>query len=150
MVKAHDQVVTHRYRIHYPEHGPRKDDPHYIDFNHYHRLNRATARCHIGVRVGFEQCLDSEIDASGKQSDLELHHAHIEQSLINGVSFEALEHDYPGISNPNEVGAWVQSDANFRWLCTYHHRSTAAGAHAISHSEWEASQYVPNLTSPAP
>lgn len=88
------------------------------------------------MRKGTEECA----------GDLELHHAHIEFSLANGVSFQALEIDYPGISNPAEVGSWVESEPNFRWLCVKHHRSVEAGAHSISHSDWEASQYVIGMT----
>ena len=79
---------------------------------------------------------------------LELHHAFVEFSMQNGVSLEALEKDFPGISNPDEVGAWVETDQNFRWLCAFHHRA-AGGAHTASHSDWTAQLYVPSLISPA-
>lgn len=145
-VVAHDQVETHTYIVHFPPHPARPDDPHYKDFDAFHRKTRATARCHVGERVGFEACKDDQgvfctIDANGQQSGLELHHAHVEFSLQNGISLAALEKDYPGISNPDEVGAWVETEANFRWLCVWHHRM-AAGAHTASHSDFEASQYV--------
>lgn len=132
----HSANESHRYTLHYPPHGPRKGDPHYVDFEHYRRLTKPTAKCYVGERKGFDECGGS----------LELHHAHIEFSLTNGVSFLALEKDYPGISDPNKVGAWVESEANFRWLCEYHHRSTEAGAHSIAHADWEANQYVSHFT----
>lgn len=149
MTEAHEQAVTHRYVVHYPAHEPRATDPHYVDFHHYHEQHRSTARCYVGERVGFADCRDAQgapcaIDHAGQQSGLELHHAHVEFALQNGVSLSALERDYPGISNAEEVGAWVESGANFRWLCTYHHRGPG-GAHTASHSDWEASQYVPSL-----
>lgn len=153
-VAAHSQSVSHAYVVHFPEHPPRDGDPHYIDFTHYHRKTRATARCYTGERVGFQDCRDAQgnpvvIDANGQMSGMELHHAHVEFALQQGISLEALEKDYPGISNPNEVGAWVESEANFRWLCVFHHRTNAGGAHAVSHSDWEGSQYVRGLTAPA-
>ena len=80
------------------------------------------------------------------QSGLELHHAHVEFSLQNGIDLTALEVDYPGISDTTSVGAWVETGANFRWLCAYHHRG-AAGAHTATHSDWEASQYIKQLIS---
>ena len=137
--------------MHYPEHPARQDDPHYVDFNHYHKLNRALARCFVGTRLGFTECADAQgspliIDEHGVQSGLELHHAHIEFALQNGISLTALEVDYPGVSNPDEVGAWVESGENFRWLCAWHHRF-AAGAHTASHSDWEGGLYVPGLLS---
>ena len=38
----------------------------------------------------------------------------------------------------------VESGANFRWLCAFHHRG-AAGAHCASHSDWEGEQYIRGL-----
>ncbi len=152
-VKAHVQTEGHRYLMHFPEHPARTSDPHYKDFHDYHRRTRSAARCYIGERIGFADCLDAQglparPDSKGWQPGLELHHAHVEFSLQNGVSLEALEKDYPGISNPGEVGAWVETAANLRWLCAWHHRG-AAGAHTASHSDYEASQYVLGLISRA-
>lgn len=152
-VQAHDQVTVHRYLMHYPEHSTREGDPNYADFHHYHRQYRASARCFIGERIGFSECRDAQGNLAsapehGEQPGLELHHAHVEFSLQNGISLKALEKDYPGISDPMTVGRWVESDANFRWLCAWHHRG-AAGAHTASHSDWEASQYVRGLITEA-
>lgn len=150
-VAAHDGVQHHRpYFVHFPPHPAREDDPHYIDFNHYHRKTRATARCYIGERVGFDACADAQGNPcpppadGGEQAGLELHHAHIEFALQEGISLEALEVDYPGVSDAWNVGAWVESATNLRWLCVRHHRGEA-GAHSVSHSDWEASQYVLGL-----
>lgn len=137
-VAAHSGAQSHKYVMHFPAHPAREDDPHYTDFNAYHRKHHDTATCYIGDRVGVEHCSDGP---------LELHHAHVEFSLQNGVDLKALEHDYPGISNADEVGAWIESEANFRWLCAYHHRG-AAGAHTSAHADWEASQYVRGLITP--
>jgi hypothetical protein len=148
---AHDMQQTHHYLVHFPPHPPRKDDPHYVDFNAYHRRTRPTARCYIGERLGYDECRDAQGNPApapdaGPQPGLELHHAVIEFSLQNGVDLSALEKDYPGISDPNAVGAWVESGTNLRWLCTFHHRGPA-GAHTASHSDWSASQYVRGLIS---
>jgi hypothetical protein len=77
---------------------------------------------------------------------LELHHAHIEFSLQNGVDLKWLEVDYPGVSNPDEVGAWVESASNLLWLCEFHHRG-AGGVHTASASDYEAEKYVRSLIS---
>ncbi|MGH3536647.1 MAG: Hint domain-containing protein, partial [Pseudonocardiaceae bacterium] len=108
MVAAHEQATTHHYEIHYPAHPARADDPHYRDFEHFRRAHVDTARCAKAVEKG----TDDEC-AGG----LELHHAHVEFSLQNGVDLAALEAHYPGISNPDEVGAWVESGANLVFLC---------------------------------
>lgn len=152
-VAAHTQVTVHKYLMHYPDHPARKDDPHYVDFNHYHKTHRPTARCFIGTYIGFDECKDDKgetalPDDKGFQPGLELHHAHIEFSLQNGVDMEALEKDYPGISDPNQVGAWVESEQNFMWLCAWHHRG-ASGVHTASYSDWEASKYIKGLITKA-
>jgi hypothetical protein len=151
-VPEHDGAQSHHYVVHFPPHPARQNDPHYKDFSAFHTANRAAARCYIGERIGFGDCRDAQGSpcpppaAGGVQPGLELHHAHIEFSLQNGISLVALEIDYPGVSDPSMVGAWVESGANFRWLCVNHHRG-AAGAHTAAHADYEASQYILGLIS---
>lgn len=105
---AHDRAITNHYKVHYPAHPPRTGDPHYVDFEAYRRKTHKTAKCAIGAHRGdFSEC----------RGLLELHHAHVEFSLQNGVDLKWLEADYPGISDPDHVGAWVESAANLEWLC---------------------------------
>jgi hypothetical protein len=149
---AHDQAFTHRYVIRYPAHAPRQGDPNYVDFEAYHRRTRATARCAMGMRLGFDECLDAQGRPAppiegGSQPGLELHHAHIEFALENSVDLSLLEHDYPGVSNPSQVGAWVESAANLLWLCAWHHRGTG-GVHNASASDYEAEHYIRNIIKP--
>ena len=134
-VPAHEQKVTHSYRVLYPPHPARQDDPHYKDFEEYRRRTKDTARCAIGAhRNDFSEC----------SGGLELHHAHVEFSLQNGVDLSWLEADYPGISDPDAVGAWVESADNLLWLCERHHRG-ADGVHVLSASDFEAIKYVKGL-----
>jgi hypothetical protein len=138
--EAHDGKVTHRYLVHYPEHEPREHDPHYRDFNAYRRRTKDTAQCAIGAhRNDFSEC--------SLDKPLELHHAHIEFSLQNGVDLKWLEVDYPGVSDPDTVGAWVESADNLMWLCESHHRG-ASGIHTASASDFEAEKFVRGLISP--
>lgn len=134
-VPAHPQTVTHRYQILYPAHPPRKTDPHYKDFEAYRRRTKATAKCAIGEhRADFSECA----------GELELHHSHIEFALQNAVDLAWLERDFPGVSNPNEVGAWVETGANLQWLCVAHHRGRD-GVHVLSASDYEAIKYCKGL-----
>lgn len=152
MVEAHDQAFTHHYVIHYPDHQPRADDPHYKDFDHYHREHRADARCYVGKYTGFVNCKDAQgAPAPGPpvgemQRGLELHHAEVEFALLNSVDLKAFEFDYPGISDREQLGAWVESGKNFMWLCAFHHRG-AGGAHTASASDWGAEKYIRGLIS---
>jgi hypothetical protein len=123
--------------MHYPEHAPRKDDPNYVDFEAYRRKTVATAQCSVGLhRDDFSEC----------KGGLELHHAHIEFSLQNGIDLHWLEKDYPGISDPKTVGAWVETAANLAWLCEQHHRGHG-GVHVAAASDYEAEKYVRGLIS---
>jgi hypothetical protein len=152
-VAAHDQTVSHRYMVHYPDHPARTSDPHYADFDHFHRKYRATARCALGERLGFDTCADAQGNPAipvdgGPQPGLELHHSHVEFSLQNGVDLALLEEDYPGISDPSQIGAWVESAHNLIWYCAAHHRG-AGGVHVAAASDWEAERYVRDLISKA-
>jgi hypothetical protein len=135
---AHNQTTTNNYVVHYPPHEPREKDPHYRDFDAYRKTTQATAVCAIGGhRQDFSEC----------DGGLELHHSHIEFSLQNGVDLKWLEIDYPGVSDPDSVGAWVETGANLMWLCEKHHRGAGTGIHHASSADYEASKYVRTLLS---
>lgn len=135
VVPAHDANVSHHYRIHYPPHPPRKKDPHYRDFEAYKRRTKKNAKCAVGEhRDDFSEC----------HGELECHHHAVEFSLQNGIDLKWLEKDYPGISDPDQVGAWVESADNLMWLCEWHHRG-GEGVHVLSSSDWEAIKYVRGL-----
>lgn len=140
IVKAHDQKVTHSYIVRYPDHQAREGDEHYADFHHIHnewKKDPEKWQCAIGkARNDFSECtLDQP---------LELHHSHIEFSLQNGVDLKWLEVVYPGVSDPTQVGAWVESADNLQVLCIFHHRG-AGGAHTASASDFEAEKFVRGL-----
>jgi len=137
MVDAHLQNISHQYTMHYPEHDARTDDPNYRDFEAFRKKTHATAQCAIGAhRNDFSEC--------SLDQPLELHHSHIEFALQNGVDLKWLESDYPGVSDPLTVGAWVESADNLVWLCEHHHRG-AGGVHTASSSDYEAARYVRGL-----
>jgi hypothetical protein len=75
---------------------------------------------------------------------LELHHSHIEFALLNSVELKWLEAVYPGVSDPESVGAWVESAANLMWLCLFHHRGIG-GVHRLDASNYEAEKFVRGL-----
>jgi len=136
-VEEHDGNITHHYTIHYPAHPERTSDPHYKDFNAYRRRTKDTAKCAIGLhRNDFSEC--------DLKSPLELHHSHIEFSLQNGVELKWLETDYPGVSDPDTIGAWIETAANLEWLCLFHHRGHG-GVHTAAYADVEAEKYVRGL-----
>lgn len=137
MTDAHKQAITHHYTVVYPDHAPRESDPHYVDFEAYRRKTQATAVCAFAVATG----VSTECDTT---HPLELHHSHVEFALQNGIDLAVLERDYPGISDPANVGAWVESAANLEWLCLRHHRGHA-GKHSAAFADYEAQRYVRGL-----
>lgn len=139
MTAAHKQKVTHSYVVSYPAHEPREGDPHYVDFEAYRRSTKAIAQCAYAVETGNS----SECDV---EHPLELHHAHIEFALQNAVDLKLLERAYPGVSDPDEIGAWVESAENLVWYCRFHHRGHG-GVHSATASDFEAERFVRNLIS---
>ena len=139
MTAAHDAAQTHHYLMHFPEHPAREDDPHYVDFEAYRRRTKEGAQCAVGAARGdFTECtLDRP---------LELHHAHVEFSLQNGIELAWLEKAYPGISDPTQVGAWVESAENLEWLCAGCHRGRG-GVHVAAAADYEAERFVRGLIS---
>jgi hypothetical protein len=162
-VAAHSAPQTHHYVVHFPPHPARQDDPHYVDFEAFHRKNGPNARCAFAVHAMLtddaepvrQDAAPHRLIGAGEQragcdttDPMELHHSHIEFSLQNGVDLALLEKDYPGVSNPDEVGAWVETGANLTWLCLFHHRGPG-GAHTAAASDYEAEKYVQGLISKA-
>lgn len=142
IVKAHVQSHSSHYEVHYPEHGSREGDPHYVDFSAYHRHSKNNPelyRCAVGKRRGdFSDCT---LDLP-----LELHHTHIEWALQNEVDLAFLASQYPGVDTPDKVGAWVETAQNLEWLCQFHHRGHG-GAHVASASDFEGQHFVRGLIS---
>jgi hypothetical protein len=140
IVEAHDQLMTNHYTIHFPPHPARTDDPHYKDFNAIHRAWKKDPekwQCFVGkMRGDYSEC--------DYTKPLELHHAHIEFSMQNGVEFAWLEKAYPGIADPTTVGAWVETAENLMVLCVRHHRGSG-GIHHASASDYEAAKFIRNL-----
>ncbi len=141
-VAAHAGHVGHSYTIHFPAHPARTADPHYRDFNHLHEAWKKDPdrwQCAVGKHRGdFSEC--------DLTRPLELHHSHIEFSLQNGVDLKWLEIDYPGVSDAEHVGAWVESADNLEVLCVFHHRGPG-GKHTAAFADFEAEQYVRGLIS---
>lgn len=135
VVPAHAQATTHHYVTHYPPHPLRAEDPHYRDFEAYRHRTKDTARCQFAVECG---------DDSECHGGLELHHTHVEFSLQNGVDLARLEHLYPGISDPEQVGEWIETAPNLQWLCAAHHRGPG-GIHTAAAADYEASKWVRGL-----
>ena len=137
---AHIQKFTHSYSIAYPDHAPREGDPHYIDFHHIQREWKKDPekwRCQYGVdRNDFTEC-DLTLP-------LEIHHGHVEFALMNLIDFGLLEIRYPGISDPNALGAWVESAENLVVYCAKHHRGHS-GVHNASAADFEAAHFIRNL-----
>ena len=142
IIPAHIQPATHRYFIHYPEHGPRNGDPAYADFHAYKRNRRTADTWYCDFAHEHRNGDFSECDAI---SPLEAHHRHIEFAMLNSVDLLLLEPAYPGVSAMG-VGKWVESAANLMLLCVFHHRGHA-GVHVASASDFEATSYIRNLIS---
>lgn len=132
MTAAHQQKIVNSYVMVYPEHEPRESDPHYKDFKEYRRSHIKNAKCQFASDCGDDTLCDG---------GLELHHAHVEFALANSVDLKLLEKRYPGISNKDEIGAWIESGENLVFYCSKHHRGHG-GIHHAAASDWEGEHFI--------
>ena len=142
-VTAHVQKVAHSYIVTYPEHGPRESDPHYKDFRKFKAGRKAGGTYHCDWAAQHRDGDSSECDLT---MPLEAHHSHIEWALLNEVDLTLLDEAYPGLSNPDEAGAWVESALNLELLCVNHHRRHM-GKHVAAYADFEGLSFVRRLIS---
>jgi hypothetical protein len=128
VVPAHERMMTIHLREHVEDHAPREGDP------HYHLFERAKARL---KRQGLWRCIvDDELCGGGP----ELHHTHIEFSLINAVDPRKVERALGlHFDDDEDFQAWAESPANLEVLCANHHRSRY-GIHMLPGPLWEATR----------
>ena len=98
LVAAHVQAETRRYTMHFPPHPARTSDPHYKDFDHFHRKFGPTARCQFALHFEPADAPLPVLGGSGGYAKrligvgeviagcdllhpMELHHAHVGSAL---------------------------------------------------------------------
>jgi hypothetical protein len=140
IVPAHNQKFTHSYIVHYPAHAPRANDPHKWDFDQWKKRRREANTYHCDFAKDHRGGDESECDL---KHPLEAHHKVVELAMMNEIDFALMETDFPGIS-AQEVGAWIDSDANLTLLCINHHRGPM-GVHCASASDFGSTFYIRNL-----
>lgn len=129
VVPAHDRMMTIHLHEHVEDHAPREDDPHYKLFE------RAKARL---KRQGLWKCVIADELCGGEP---ELHHSHIEFSLINAVDHAKVERALGLHFESDELfQAWVESTGNLEVLCREHHRSHY-GVHYLPEPLWQATRF---------
>lgn len=143
MTDAHIQKIAHAYLVTYPAHGPRESDPHYKDFHKFKADRKAARTYHCDWAV---QHRDGDFSECDLTVPLEAHHSHIEWALLNEVDLALLDEAYPGLSNPDEAGAWVESAQNLELLCVNHHRRHM-GKHVAAYADFEGLSFVRHLIS---
>lgn len=126
---AHDHPLTLHLLTHVEAHEPRAGDPHYPLFI------QAKARM---KRQGLWVCAIGD-DLCGGQ--IELHHAHIEYSLINAMDVDKVNRALGLHLDDAAFADWVESPGNLEPLCVNHHR-THYGVHVIPSALWEPLRYL--------
>lgn len=124
-VPAHEQRTTLHLVYCYPEHEPRADDPHYALFN--------AARERL-KRQGLLKCW-----VCGSTESPQLHHAHVEFALANGIDLASFAAHYPDLLpevTDEAFQAFVEGDGNLTVLCALHHIGRE-GIHVIPYPAWQ-------------
>lgn len=128
IVPAHERMATLHLREHVEDHAPREGDP------HYHLFEQAKARL---KRQGLWRCIVNDELCEGQP---ELHHTHVEFSLIPAVDPHKIEAALGLHFEDDEAfQAWVEGPANLEVLCVNHHRSRY-GIHQLPGPLWEATR----------
>ena len=131
LTAAHTETVTYHVVLIFPEHLPRAGDP------HYHVFNETRARL---KRLGELKCWIGNADCAG---DLELHHAVLEDALINDVDRIKVALDHPEFTTDSDEKFLdlVQGEANLLCLCRYHHIG-CGGIHAMPYPGWQVQKWL--------
>jgi len=143
-VPAHVQHVSHSYSIRYPAHLDRADDPWHQDFLEWKKRRKESNTYYCDFAHEFRGGDQSECDLS---EPLEAHHKVIEMALANGLlvpeNFARFEKHFPGLTK-DEIGEWIDGDANLELLDVFHHRGHG-GKHIVSVSDWQAYEILRDL-----
>jgi hypothetical protein len=129
MTDAHDQSLTIHLQEHIEAHEPRTSDP------HYHLFNEVRARM---VKAGLMKCVIGDDYCEG---GIELHHSHLEFSLVNQSDPDKVAAALGlHFTSEEDFQSWVESPGNLEPLCAVHHR-TKYGIHMIPAPLWEPLRY---------
>jgi hypothetical protein len=126
---AHDQPLTLHLITHVPAHEPRAEDPHYRLFEAARRRMRD---------AGLLKCVIGDQYCSGP---VELHHSHVEYSLINIVDPGKVARAFGLHLDDQAFQEWIESPGNLEALCVTHHR-THLGVHVLPGPFWEPLRYL--------
>jgi hypothetical protein len=146
---------------HYPEHGPRPEDPHYKIFNQArtHLVDVLAVGCWIGgaTKTQIETGLPADHQCVGCQQ-LEAHHHIAEWAGLSEIDWQKVAPDFPqlGIHSDEDFLCAAESEGGLMILCDIHHRGSMRGIHAITEPVWKLQRYevddyrfIPEPTHPA-
>lgn len=120
---AHEQEITIRLIERWPDHEPRKDDPHYK----YFRAAKARLK-----RQGLLKC---QVDSDYHAGNVELHHVLVEFAHANDVDVEKFNRLYGLHLDDESFRRYIEEEGNLEPLCTLHHRGQE-GVHSLPEPEW--------------
>jgi len=124
-VAAHDEARTIRFIERWPEHEPRKGDPHYKYF--------VKARARMD-KLGLLRCnVISDYHFGG----IQVHHSRIEFAHIDNVDVAKFNELYGLHLGDEDFQIYVESEGNLEALCQLHHTGQE-GVHALPEPEWNA------------
>ena len=133
IVAAHDQKTTIHLLEHIEGHMPRAADPFY---HFFHKTVTAMRAAHK------DKCFVANHQCAGL---LEWHHCIIEFSMVEAAckDITVFQHRYPqyGITTPDGLREWAESEANMLVLCKAHHTGKY-GIHEVDYPLWVAQTFL--------
>ena len=134
-VPAHGVSRTLHETIWYGEHDHRTASAEYRR-THKHLIDVLDEPCWVcGVR---KSTLGDPSKNLHGASQLETHHAVLEQALASAVDPAKILADFPAMGAADEphLRAWLDSEGNMLVLCDVHHRHGFYGVHMVSYPAW--------------
>jgi hypothetical protein len=144
---AHDTPRTLHELAHYPEHGPREEDPHYRYFHQarHHLIDTLGVGCWVGGATKAQIAAGLPIDhLCAGATGLEAHHNLGEQAALPELAWRKVAADFPqlGIHSDEDFLRVAESEGGLLILCSKHHRGPRHGIHMVTEPIWKLDRYA--------
>lgn len=130
----------------YPEHSPRRSDPHYRIFvaSRRHLIDVLGVGCWIGGITKAQLGTTDRTHLCYGAKQLEAHHDVAEFAGLTEIDWQKVAADFPtlGIHSDEDFLRAAEAEGGLTVLCDKHHRAPYHGTHMISGPVWKLDRYA--------